>query len=212
MRVWPVIALLGAMVWGQGAVAQQDAQSCDIAKGALVAAAIQDAKALSLRAAASIGDTPEFARWFGDYRDDHAETLRANFKSIAAMFRSGAINASCLPARDPDCRGATYAFVYTQDMGQIYLCPLFFTLPSLRDVAAHGRRPDDGTREGTILHEISHFTHAAGTEDHCYSREICAQMAQSSATRAIDNADSYQYFAEDVALAARAPMISKINR
>jgi peptidyl-Lys metalloendopeptidase len=60
---------------------------------------------------------------------------------------------------------------------------------------------EDGTREGTIIHELSHFPFTAGTGDECYGRTTCANMAGRDARRAIATADSYQYYAEDVTLA-----------
>ena len=53
------------------------------------------------------------------------------------------------------------------------------------------------------MHEVSHFLRVADTSDHCYSRRECREMAQDDAIRAIDNADSYQYFTEDVTYYAR---------
>jgi peptidyl-Lys metalloendopeptidase len=59
------------------------------------------------------------------------------------------------------------------------------------------------------VHEISHFLRVARTDDHCYSRPVCQQMAREDAARAIDNADSYQYFTEDVTYFARQPLTNK---
>lgn len=211
MRAVFASVVVAGLIWGQGAAAQDDAPQCRDSRAAMVDAAIDQAKALAIQAAANIADTPHYARWFGPYRADHAERLRGNFKSIVQILRGGGLRATCLGARDPDCRGDVYAFVYSDDAGLIYLCPLFFTLPSLVEIADFGLRADDGTREGTIIHEISHFDRVAGTDDHCYSRDICRQMARASAARAVDNADSYQFFAEDVALAARAQVGGKTS-
>jgi peptidyl-Lys metalloendopeptidase len=60
-----------------------------------------------------------------------------------------------------------------------------------------------------LIHELSHFPSAGGTKDHCYNRRDCARMAQSDPARAIENADSYQYFTEDVIYYASQPVTGK---
>ena len=89
------------------------------------------------------------------------------------------------------------------------MCPSFFDLPRMRDLEPGTRRAEYGTREGTVIHEVSHFRRVAGTEDHCYSRAICSDMAQSNTRLAIENADTYQYFTEDVTYFARRPLVDK---
>jgi len=55
---------------------------------------------------------------------------------------------------------------------------------------------------GTLVHESSHFTANAGTNDHEYGQSACQSLAQSDPDTAVDNADSHEYFAEnDPALA-----------
>ena len=64
---------------------------------------------------------------------------------------------------------------------------------------------NNGTREGTIIHEISHFNIVGRTEDNCYSREYCAEMATGNAYAVVRNADSYQYYTEDITHYKPAP-------
>ena len=56
-----------------------------------------------------------------------------------------------------------------------------------------------GSREGTLIHEMSHFNVVADTEDWCYGRSTCSAKARGNPTAALGNADSVQYFAEDAA-------------
>ena len=92
------------------------------------------------------------------------------------------------------------AYVYSDDPYRIYLCPEFFAMPVLASMIPGSDSYDTGTREGTIIHEISHFEVVASTEDECYTRIICMDMARTGPLLAINNADSYQYYSEDVAL------------
>ena len=50
---------------------------------------------------------------------------------------------------------------------------------------------------GTLVHEMSHFTVVAGTDDWAYGQSAAAALAVSNPARAIENADSHEYFAEN---------------
>ncbi len=69
----------------------------------------------------------------------------------------------------------------------MHVCPAYFTLPPLTALRPGTRRSDNGTREGTIVHEVSHFLLVADTHDHCYSRSECSEMARQDPARAIEN-------------------------
>jgi peptidyl-Lys metalloendopeptidase len=59
--------------------------------------------------------------------------------------------------------------------------------------------PTTGTdsKSGTLVHETSHFTVVAGTNDHVYGQTACKRLATTNPTQALDNADSHEYFAEN---------------
>ena len=192
----------------QPAVAQSYA-GCSSVQSKIIGDALGTAKQLTLKAAVAVGDTAHYARWFGPYSQANAERVRASLKSVVTALRGGAVTAQCEAIEDGGCDGGEYAWVYADQPYLMHLCPSFFRLPALTALRPGDRRSDNGTLEGTIVHEISHFLHVAGTDDHCYSRTECAQMARSNARRAIDNADSYQYFTEDVTYYARQPLADK---
>ncbi|HKX84772.1 MAG TPA: M35 family metallo-endopeptidase, partial [Pyrinomonadaceae bacterium] len=68
----------------------------------------------------------------------------------------------------------------------IYLCNAFWNAP------AQGT----DSKAGTLVHEMSHFTVVAGTDDHAYGQTACKKLAKRP-QKAIDNADSHEYFAEN---------------
>jgi peptidyl-Lys metalloendopeptidase len=185
------------------AVAAENFEGCNKEQLHIVDTAFRNAKDLTLRASTAVGDTPEYERWFGTYSNANAETVRANLKSIVGAIRSGNVIAHCDPSGFDGCEGGTYAWVYPNEHFLMHLCPPFFTLPPLTALQPGARRSDNGTREGTIVHELSHFIRVADTDDHCYSRRECAEMATNDVRRALDNADSYQYFTEDATYYAR---------
>ena len=207
MRVfWLMICL----VLGQTAFAQTTL-ACDPDQAAVVRTTLDQAKTMTIKAAAAVGDTADYHRWFGDYSTRNAETVRANLKSIVTAIRTGAVVAQCDAAFDDGCSSGEYAWVYPHEPYRIYLCPSFFHLPPLAALKPGTTASDNGTNVGTIVHELSHFNLVARTDDHCYTRRACAAMAANDPVRAIDNADSYQYFTEDVTYYARQPVAGKVT-
>lgn len=199
MRVLAVLfaCLLGAQVSAQSA-GMSNYPGCSKSQSISVRTAIADAKALAVVAAASVREGPHYERWFGKFSPAFSEDVRRNFKSIVRGIRTGAVTARCDPVGVGACERETYAFVYDDKPYVIHICPHYFTLPKMSDLDPDEEESNNGTRAGTIIHEISHFLVVAGTEDECYTRFRCAGMARRSAMRAVNNADSYQYFAEDV--------------
>lgn len=54
-----------------------------------------------------------------------------------------------------------------------------------------------GRQAGTIIHESSHFTKNGGTNDYVYGQSAAKSLALSNPSRAVMNADSHEYFAEN---------------
>ena len=52
------------------------------------------------------------------------------------------------------------------------------------------------SKAGTLVHEMSHFNVTAGTSDYAYGTSACQRLASSNPKKAINNADSHEYFAE----------------
>ena len=62
-----------------------------------------------------------------------------------------------------DCsctESGTYAYVYPDSPYQVYLCGAFWSAPNT----------GTDSRAGTIIHELSHFTVVAGTNDWAYGK------------------------------------------
>lgn len=208
MRYFAIL-LAGLTCFGLPAAADDRYPGCNAEQSKIITDALGTAKDLTLKAAVAVGDTSDYQRWFGDYSHANAERVRASLKSVVTALRGGAVTAQCDQIADGGCNAGEYAWVFADEPYLMHLCPAFFTLPPLTALRPGDRRSDNGTREGTLVHEISHFMHVAATEDHCYSRRECSDMAQRDARRAIENADSYQYFTEDVTYYARQPLADK---
>ncbi|MFO8127887.1 M35 family metallo-endopeptidase [Yoonia sp.] len=208
--MWRIAVLLtGLTCFGLPAAADGRYAGCTAENAKIIYDAFGTAKNLTLKASVAVGDTTDYQRWFGDYSQANAERVRASLKAVITALRGGAVTAQCHPAGADGCNAGEFAWVFADEPYLMHLCPAFFNLPPLTALRPGDRRSDNGTREGTIVHEISHFLDVAATEDHCYSRTECSRMARDYPRRAIDNADSYQYFTEDVTYYARQPLADK---
>ncbi len=200
------VILFCTLVFGSGVAAQaQTFEGCKKTEIAYATAAIDGAKAISLRAAAMVGDTPEYDRWFGSFTKSNAEHVRAALKAIDQALQSNQLKAVCPSIGEDGCTIDVFANVWPDQPYVVNLCPSFFRMPSMLGVVRTSYAFDSGTREGTLIHEVSHFEIVGGTEDNCYGREICEDMARRDPLGAVDNADSYQYFAEDITFMSPLP-------
>lgn len=178
-------------------------EACSVSDAAAIDDALKNAKALTLQAAVAIRSGDVFEQWFGPYTRRNAEDVRRTLKSVFRSIQTGAVTTRCETTRNETCAAGGYAFVFPTLPYQVHICPRFFELPSLQALMAGHVSSEYGTRGGTFIHELSHFSVAADTEDHCYGRRVCHDMAQDIPRLAVKNADSYQYFAEDIAVLAK---------
>jgi peptidyl-Lys metalloendopeptidase len=77
--------------------------------------------------------------------------------------------------------------VYPDQPYKIYVCKAFWSAP-LTGTDSKG---------GTLVHEMSHFNVFAGTNDWAYGQAAAGALATSDPDKAIDNADSHEYFGEN---------------
>lgn len=194
---FPFRLVLALCLFSASPLAALTFDRCTKAEMDIIADSVKSSQKLALRSAAAVGDTEDYRRWFGVYSRGNAERVRRTLKSIDAALGSGQVRAVCASSGYDGCSYDTYATVIPDRPYAINLCPAFFDMPTLMSMVGGSDDHQTGTREGTLIHEMSHFNVVAGTEDECYTRDICSDMASRDTRRAINNADSYQYFAED---------------
>jgi peptidyl-Lys metalloendopeptidase len=131
----------------------------------------------------NIAVTPRFTTWFGRYSLFNVITVRKRYANINAALSTQSIffNCGCTASND------TYAYVYPKIPYIIFLCTQFWAA----DITG------TNSKVGTIIHETSHFTIVAGTTDQMYGQEGCLQLATSDPVGATNNADNFEYFAEN---------------
>lgn len=122
-----------------------------------------------------------YALWFGAQDAKRGAKVTANVTAIRAAFEDKPVRIDC------DCDEPYFAYVYPARPYTVWVCKAFW--------AAATTGTD--SRGGTLLHELSHFDVVAGTDDHVYGQAGAAELARSAPQRAIDNADSHEYFGEN---------------
>jgi len=133
---------------------------------------------------APVGERPSAQRyleWFGAYTESRYATVLQHFANISDALSNKQITFVC------DCNESYYAWVYPSVPYEIHPCQAFWSA-SLTGT---------DSQAGTIVHETSHFTVVAGTDDHVYGQPACRSLANSSPDLAVGNADSHEYFAEN---------------
>ncbi|QRV85905.1 peptidyl-Lys metalloendopeptidase [Ceratobasidium sp. AG-Ba] len=121
-----------------------------------------------------------FNTWFGTFTSSRFSTVKSHYSNIGTDATSTTYDCTCTES-------GTYAYVYPNSPGYVYLCGAFWSAPNT----------GTDSRAGTIVHEQSHFTVNGGTDDHVYGQSGAKSLAKSNPNQAIDNADSHEYFAEN---------------
>lgn len=122
-----------------------------------------------------------YTKWFGTYDSGRYATVRSHFAAIKDGLDNKPVNVDC------SCTDSYYAYVYPTQPYKIYVCKAFWSAPT----------SGTDSKGGTLVHEMSHFNAVAGTDDWAYGQSAAASLATSNPSRAVDNADSHEYFGEN---------------
>lgn len=122
-----------------------------------------------------------YKTWFGTYTSSRFSTVKSHFTNLKSTFASKTFTFDC------SCTENAYAYVYPTQPYKVYLCKAFWSAPAM------GR----DSKAGTLVHETSHFNVVAATQDYVYGETAAKNLARTSPTKAVKNADNHEYFAED---------------
>jgi len=122
-----------------------------------------------------------YTNWFGEYDYDRYDTVLSNFKAIKNTLDNKKIIFKC------DCQENAIAFVFPNKPFEIHICPTFWEL----------QLNGTDSQAGTLIHELSHFKAIAHTDDYVYGKIKAHALAKSNPDDATNNADNYEYFAEN---------------
>lgn len=123
-----------------------------------------------------------YTTWFGTTDSERWGRVQTNFVNIYNSFKSQPVGVDC-SCKEKD----VYAYVYPNQPYLIYVCRAFWP------ASAYG----SDSKAGTLIHEMSHFTVVAGTNDYAYGQSAAKRLAIRNPSKAIANADNHEYFAEN---------------
>ncbi|KAK7438459.1 hypothetical protein VKT23_018072 [Stygiomarasmius scandens] len=126
--------------------------------------------------------TERYTTWFGEFTSSRHDTVQDHFNSMSSQGYDD-YTYDCSTCDE----SGVYAYVFPDEFGTIYLCDVFWQASTT----------GTDSKAGTLVHESSHFTRLAGTEDHVYGQSGAQELASSDPDQAIDNADNHEYFAEN---------------
>jgi peptidyl-Lys metalloendopeptidase len=158
--------------------------NCSSKQQSTVTSSLNAAQTYAANASAYLnaGNTgSRYTKWFGVYSSTRYNTVKSHFASIKNAFDTKPITVDC------GCTQNYYAYVYPSQPYKIYVCKAYWSA---------GMTGTD-SKAGTMVHEMSHFNVVAGTDDHAYGQSAAASLAISNPSKAVDNADSHEYFAEN---------------
>jgi peptidyl-Lys metalloendopeptidase len=146
-----------------------------------VAAATNYASSSATYLSGTPGAKPRYTTWFGAYTLARWNTAKDHFVKARNAFQNAALTLDC------SCRDSAYAYVYPTQPYKIYLCNAFWSAPMT----------GTDSKAGTLVHEMMHFNVIAGTDDWAYGQTAAKSLARTNPTRALDNSDNHEYFAEN---------------
>jgi peptidyl-Lys metalloendopeptidase len=122
-----------------------------------------------------------YLNWFGALDAGRQTLVTQHFTAIKDAFETKPVKVDC------GCNEDVFAYVYPSRPYTIHVCKAFWTAPMT----------GTDSMGGTLLHEMSHFNVVANTDDHVYGQSGAAEMARNAPERAVNNADSHEYFGEN---------------
>ncbi|WP_224245643.1 M35 family metallo-endopeptidase [Hyalangium gracile] len=160
--------------------------SCSSTQTSAISSGFSSAKTYAANSLAYLTNTtpsgtPRYTTWFGAFSSANWNTAKSHFSAINNAFNNAAVVVTCA------CTDSAYAYVYPTQPYKIWVCNAFWNAPTT----------GTDSKAGTLVHEMSHFNVVAATDDHAYGQTACKNLAKTNAKRALANADSHEYFAEN---------------
>jgi len=159
-------------------------EQCSATQQDGIAAAVRAGQAMAADAVAYMQGNAlaaRYATWFGPPDVARAATVAQHMDAIRDAFANRPLTIDCA------CTKPWFAYVYPDRPYTIHVCKAFWS----------ARPTGTDSKGGTLVHELSHFTVVAGTNDWAYGQDAAGALAGSDPARAVDNADSHEYFGEN---------------
>ncbi|OYU26009.1 MAG: peptidase M35 [Burkholderiales bacterium PBB2] len=159
--------------------------NCTASQKSTLASAFSAATTYSQNALSYLSGTPSgttrYKTWFGAFTSARWNTAKSHYAAATDAFKNKAVTLDC------SCKQSYFAYVYPTQPYKIYVCNAFWSAPLT----------GTDSKAGTLVHEMTHFNVVAATDDWAYGQSAAKSLALSNPTKALDNADSHEYFAEN---------------
>lgn len=132
--------------------------------------------------------------WFGSYTRKRYDRVSENFERIHDILANRQVTFDC--HCDPSVGFNVIAYIEIPNINyKVHICNLFWfqQLTGIR------------SQSGILVHEISHFDDSANTRDHVYEKFSSQSLAKTNPDKAIQNADNYEFFAENIPFLSMLP-------
>jgi len=166
---------------GNVAFTKCDATQQSTILNAVSASNTMAANSLNYLSTTTPSGTPRYSTWFGAFSSSNWTTAKNHFVAIKDVFDTKTLTVDC------GCNKTYYAYVYPTKPYVVYVCKAFWAAPMT----------GTDSKGGTLIHEISHFNAVAATDDWAYGQTNAKSLASSDPTKALNNADNHEYFAEN---------------
>ncbi len=135
--------------------------------------------ALAKMALANLLNDPKYKQWFGAHTTTRFNKVKKNYQTVISKMETKTFTYNLT---SEGCDSGVFAYTYKGTF-TIWFCSAFWNAA------------DTGTdsRAGTVVHEHTHAT--AGTDDIQYGQQGCMQLAVSTPSNAVNNADTHEYYA-----------------
>jgi len=138
-----------------------------------------------INAAACSTSRTYYIEWFGACDTTRYSKVRTNLQSIT----NGLSATYPVDCQGSSCSSNTYAYVFPSDSTHtVYVCAVFWRVTSNNCVM--------DSQPGTLIHEMSHFSNVAATQDYTYGITNCKNLAKSNPSQACSNADNFCFFTD----------------
>lgn len=113
-----------------------------------------------------------YRTWFGPYEKARWNLVKSHYLKLRNQPQRFRYDCSC---QEED----TFAYVYPDQFGTVYLCGAFWKAPTV----------GTDSKAGTIIHESTHFTKIASTDDYAYGHAEAQTLAINNPAEAVMNAE-----------------------
>ncbi len=130
-------------------------------------------------------DQARFKKWFGSADEKSRKTMSEQVEKT--LKKNQSFTTKNFEAAEPKHnKPGLFGYVYPSQDDKIYLGEEFC------------KSPVTGTdsKAGTLCHEMSHYDSVGKTKDHVYGTKGSLALAKKNPSKAIENADSFQYWCE----------------